>query len=100
MGIHGSMDHYAGATADELWEVARRHGVVRMRVFGSWARGEAEADSDLDLLVNMGPERTLWDLSRLKDDLEALVGTPVDIVTEGGLSRYLRDRILSEAIPL
>lgn len=94
------MQTYAGVTATQLWDVARRHGVIRMRVFGSWARGEARPESDLDLLVGLEPDRTLWDLSRLKDDLDSLVGVPVDVVTEGGLSRYIRDRVLAESIPL
>jgi len=94
------MKTYAGVTASQLWTVARRHGVTRMRVFGSWARGDAGPESDLDLLVGLEPDRTLWDLSRLKDDLDALVGVPVDVVTEGGLSRHIRDRVLAESVPL
>ena len=94
------MQTYAGVTAEQLWEVARRHGVIRMRVFGSWARGEARPDSDLDLLVKLEAGRTLFDLSRLKDELDAVVGSPVDVITEGGLSPYIRDKVLSEAVPL
>ena len=71
-----------------------------MRVFGSWARGDARPESDLDLLVGLEPDRTLWDLSRLKDDLDSLVGVHVDLVTEGGLSRSIRDRVIAESIPL
>jgi len=95
-----SIQTYAGVTAEQLWEVARRHGVIRMRVFGSWARGEARPDSDLDLLVKLEAGRTLFDLSRLKDELDAVVGSPVDVITEGGLSPYIRDKVLSEAVPL
>jgi predicted nucleotidyltransferase len=71
-----------------------------MRVFGSWARGDARPDSDLDLLVALEQGRTLWDLSLLKDELESVVGSSVDLVTEGGLSPYTRDRVLAEAVAL
>jgi uncharacterized protein len=71
-----------------------------VRVFGSLARGEGREDSDLDLLVTLGEGRSLLDLVGLKQDLEDLVHRPVDVVTERALSPYLRDRVLSEAIPL
>lgn len=58
-----SMTRYAGVTAEQLWVVARRHGVTSMRVFGSWARGEASRTSDLDLLIRLERGRTLFDLS-------------------------------------
>jgi uncharacterized protein len=99
-GTIEGVETYAGVTALQLWDVARRHGVIRMRVFGSWARGEARPGSDLDLLVQLEPGRTLWDLSRLKDELESIVEGPVDLVTEGGLSRYIRDSVLAEAVLL
>lgn len=72
--------------------------MLRLRVFGSWARGDRHADSDLDLLVRLEPGRTLWDLSRLRDEMEAITGLQVDLVTEGGLSPYIRDRVLAEAV--
>lgn len=80
--------------------VAQRHGVVRLRVFGSQARGTADNASDLDLLVRLAPDRDLLDLIALKQDLEELLDRPVDVVEEGGLSPYLRERILGEATEL
>ena len=80
--------------------IARRHGVVRLRVFGSRASGVATGSSDLDLLVALKPERDLLDLVEFKLDVERLLGREVDVVTEGGLSPYLRARILREARPL
>ena len=71
-----------------------------MRVFGSLARGEGGEDSDLDLLVTLREGRSLLDLVGLKQDLEDLVHRPVDVVTEKALSPYLRERVLSEAVPL
>lgn len=84
----------------EILDLAMRHGASNVRVFGSLARDEGREDSDLDLLVTLGKGRSLLDLVGLKQDLEDLVHRPVDIVTEHSLSPYLRDRVLSEAIPL
>lgn len=79
---------------------ATEHGAHGVRVFGSRARGDARAHSDVDLLVRLDAGRTLLDLAALRSALEDLLGCPVDIVTEAGLSPYLRDDILAEAIPL
>ncbi len=89
----------AGITGEQLWEVARRHGVERLRVFGSWARGDAGPDSDLDLLVNVEPGTSLLDMIGLQQDLEDLVGSKVDVLTEDGISPYVKERILAEARP-
>jgi predicted nucleotidyltransferase len=84
----------------EILEIAASHGMRNVRVFGSVARGEARLDSDLDLLVDVEPGRTLLDVIGLEQDLEQLLGRKVDVVTEGGLSPYLQHRILAEASPL
>jgi predicted nucleotidyltransferase len=84
----------------DIVRVARLHGARSVRVFGSRARGNSRADSDLDLLVTMEPGRSLLDLVGIKQDLEDLLHCPVDVVTESGLSPYLRDGILAEALPL
>ena len=83
-----------------ILRLAVRHGARNVRVFGSLARGEGSEDSDLDLLVTLGKGRSLLDLVGLKQDLEDLVHRPVDVVTEQALSPYLRERVLSEAVPL
>jgi uncharacterized protein len=77
--------------------VAGQCGVDRLRVFGSRARGEADVTSDIDLLVRLAPGRDLLDLVAFKQELEARLGVPVDVVEEDGLSPYLRDRVLAEA---
>src|SRR5512139_3578607 len=82
---------------EEIRRIARSHGAVRVRVFGSHATGTATDASDVDLLVELEPGRDLLDLIALKQDVEALLGRTVDVVEEGGLSPYLRDRILQEA---
>jgi predicted nucleotidyltransferase len=84
----------------EILRIAARHGARKVRVFGSVARSEATADSDIDFLVEMEPGRSLFDLGGLHADLEELLGCKVDVVTDGGISPYLKDRILSEARPL
>ena len=84
----------------EILELAMRHGARNVRVFGSLARGEGGEGSDLDLLVTLAEDRSLLDLVGLKQDLEDLVHRPVDVVTEQALSPYLREHVLSEAIPL
>jgi len=83
-----------------ILELATRHGARNVRVFGSMARGEARPDSDVDFLVDVEAGRTLLDVIALEQDLEALLGRPVEVLTDGGLSPYLQQRILAEATAL
>ncbi|MBM2812773.1 MAG: putative nucleotidyltransferase [Chloroflexi bacterium] len=85
---------------DEILSVAHRHGVTRVRVFGSMARGDAGPASDLDLLVDVGPRTSAWFPGGLVAELEALLDRRVQVVTERGLDQLLRDRVLQEAVPL
>ena len=85
---------------DEILEIAARHGARNVRVFGSVARGEASPDSDVDLLVDVGPTHSRWFPAGLVLDLETLLGREVDVVTEDALHWYIRDRVLEEAVPL
>jgi hypothetical protein len=84
----------------EILGYASSHGARNVRVFGSTARGETGVASDLDLLVEMEPGRSLLDLVGLWQDLEDLLGTHVDVLSDGGVSPHLRERIYAEAIPL
>jgi len=86
--------------ADEIRQLAHKYGVVKLRVFGSYATGEANETSDLDLLVRFGPGKDLLDLVALKQDLEELLGRQVDVVEDEALSPYIRDKVLQEARPL
>jgi uncharacterized protein len=88
------------ARREEILEIARRHGATQVRVFGSVARGEAREESDVDFLVRPGAKTSPWFPAGLVLDLEDLLGRKVDVVTEGGLHWYIRDRILAEAVPL
>lgn len=84
----------------EILGCAESHGARNVRVFGSAARREAAAGSDVDLLVEMESGRSLLDLVSLWQDLENLLGTQVDVLSDRGVSPHLRERILAEAVPL
>jgi uncharacterized protein len=85
---------------EDILKIAASHGARNVRVFGSVARGEADESSDIDLLVDMEPDRSLLDMAALFADLRDLLGRRVDVVTEKGLYWLLRRRILKEAKPL
>ena len=85
---------------DAILGIAARHGARNVRVFGSIARGDARPDSDIDLLVDLEPGRSLLDHVGLWQDLEELLERRVDVVVDGGLSPHLEKRILAEATPL
>jgi hypothetical protein len=85
---------------DRILGIATRHGARNVRVFGSALRGEDLPDSDIDLLVDLEPGRSLLDHVALWQDLEELLGCKVDVVVEGGISPHLEQRILAEAKPL
>ena len=84
----------------DIFKIAAIHGACNIRVFGSAARGEADESSDIDLLVDMEPDRSLLDVAALLADLRDLLGRRVDIVSEKGLYWLIRRRILKEAKPL
>ena len=78
-------------------DATKRFNAANPRVFGSVARGEDRADSDLDILVDALPGTTLFDLGGLLEELQALLGVKVDLVTPGGLPDKIKARVLSEA---
>ena len=84
----------------EILALARRRGAKNIRVFGSVARREARPGSDIDLLIDLEPGRSLLDAGGLAMDLTTLLNHPVDIVTEAGLRERIRARILGEAIEI
>ena len=83
----------------EIVRLGELYGARNIRVFGSVARGDNHAASDVDLLVEMDQGRTLFDLAGFVADVQDLLGVHVDVVTVGGL-RYIRDRVPAEAIPI
>lgn len=88
------------AKREQILQLARRHGVTGVRVFGSMARGDAGPQSDVDLLVEVGGDPSPWFPGGLIAELEELLGRRVQVVTERGLDESLRDRVLEEAVPL
>ncbi|VVB72372.1 Nucleotidyltransferase domain protein [uncultured archaeon] len=85
---------------EEIIEIAAKHGAHNVRVFGSVARGEADSQSDIDLLVEFKRGTTLLGHAALINELEELLGVKVDVVSERGLRERIRDRVLSEAVAL
>jgi len=83
-----------------LLDAAARHGVSELRVFGSASRGDAGPESDVDLLVELTPGRTLLDLAAFRDEAAAILGLPVDVVTEDILKRHVRESVIGEAVPI
>jgi len=83
---------------DKIMQLADKYGAKNIRVFGSFARGDNNSDSDADFLVNM--EGSLLSRIAFMQDLEDLLGRKVDVVTEKSIHWYVRERILKEAVPL
>jgi predicted nucleotidyltransferase len=88
------------AKREQILRLAHRHGVTAVRVFGSMARGDAGPRSDVDLLVDVGPNPSAWFPGGFVAELEELLGRRVQVVTERGLDDLLRERVLAEAVPL
>jgi hypothetical protein len=85
---------------DELREAAARYGVSNVRVFGSVARGEDTADSDIDLLVDLPVGASLFTVARLQRDLEVILGARVEIVPAGDLKPRVKENIEQDLVPL
>jgi len=85
---------------EQILALAAKHGALNVRVFGSVANGTANQESDIDFLVDLEQDRSLFDLGGLLMDLQQLLNRNVDVVTENGLHWYIKDRILSEAKPI
>jgi predicted nucleotidyltransferase len=84
----------------EILRISGQHGAYNVRLFGSVLRGDDRPDSDIDILVELEPRRTLLDRIGLMQDLEDLLGRRVDVVTEKALHAYIRSEVLKQAVPL
>jgi predicted nucleotidyltransferase len=84
----------------DILRIAAKHGVQRIRLFGSVARGEAGPDSDVDFLIEVGPQHSAFFPGGLVAELEELLGRKVDVVEPDGLYAPLKQVVLQEAIPL
>lgn len=80
--------------------IAAKHGARNIRVFGSAARGEDGPESDIDFLVDVGPNTSSWFPAGLILDLEEILGRRVEIVTERALREEIREQVFREAVPL
>jgi predicted nucleotidyltransferase len=82
---------------DRLADLCQRHGVTRLRLFGSAVRGEERPDSDIDILVDFKGPVGFLELIRFENALSEFFGRSVDLVTEPGLSPFIRDSVLASA---
>jgi uncharacterized protein len=85
---------------EQILQIATKHGASNVRVFGSVARGEATADSDIDFLVEIEPKRSLFDYIALMQDLTELIGRKVDIAEVESLHDLIREKVLRESVIL
>ena len=86
-------------SSDALAGFCRSHAVRELAIFGSLARGEERADSDVDVMIDLRRDARvgLVAFQRMRAELAALFGRPVDLVTRDGLNRHIRDEVLREA---
>ena len=95
-----ALDQLLATNREEILRICTKHGARNVRVFGSFARGEAGPDGDVDFLVEVGPEPTPWFPGGLLMDLQDLLGRRVAIAEPDGLHWYIREKVLKEAVPL
>jgi hypothetical protein len=88
------------AKREDILKVCARYGAHNVRVFGSVARGEADEQSDIDLMVDFEPGRSLLDHAGLWLALQELLGGKVDVVSSRGIKARIRERVLQEAVSL
>jgi len=83
---------------DRILEIVAHHGAFNVRLFGSVARGEETENSDIDFLIDYDPTKTTpWFPGGLLMDLQDLLGRKVDVLTEDGVSPWIKERVFSEA---
>lgn len=88
------------AYREEILAIAERYHAPNIRVFGSVARGEASKNSDVDFLIDVSSEQTIFDLIRLIRALSELLGCKVDVAQSTVLHPMIRDEVLEDAISL
>jgi predicted nucleotidyltransferase len=87
-----------GVKREEILKIAAKHGASNVRIFRSFARGDEHLKSDVDFLLELEASRTLIDQVALIQDLEQLLGRPVDVAEPEGLHWSIRDKVLAEAV--
>lgn len=88
------------ARRDALLEIVRRRSAGSPRLFGSFAPGEDGPESDIDVLVDAGPKRTLFSIVRMQQERAKFFGREVDVSTLAGLHPSMRNAVLSQAVGL
>ena len=94
------MRELLNANRDAILQLAAQYGATNVRIFGSVARGDDLPASDIDFLVDLESNRSLFDLGGLLIDLQQLLGRPVDVTTERGLRLRIRERVLRDVVQL
>ena len=92
------MDEQIKEVKEKIVPILRQHDVVRAGLFGSLVRQEIRVDSDIDLLIELRPDKSLFDLVALKLDLEDILGRSVDLVEYLTLHPRLSAKILQEEV--
>jgi uncharacterized protein len=87
------MVEIAGVDSNKIVDICRRHGATFLAVFGSTARGTPSATSDVDLLASFAAPKSLLDLVSIEREISDSIGRQVDLLTEGAISPYLKERI-------
>lgn len=85
---------------EQIIDMCQRHEIVYAGVFGSFARGTAERESDLDLVVRFSGRKSLLDLVRIEREMSEALGRKVDLLTEAAISPHLREHIKEETVVL
>ncbi len=95
-----SLEDIQLALKTNMPELAKRYKIKSLGIFGSYVRGEAESASDVDLLVEFSEAPDIFKFMDLEEDLAALLGLNVDLVTRPALKGNRKDRILHEVVPV
>lgn len=85
---------------NKIKPVLKRNGIVKAGIFGSFSRGDSTMDSDIDILVKIEKEITLFDFIGIKLELENVLGTKVDLVEYDAIKPAIRENILKEEIAI
>ena len=83
---------------EKIIEILKQYGIKRISVFGSYARGDATTESDIDLIVEFPESTSLLDHVGMEIELSELLNKKIDILSQNGISPYIKDKILEEAI--
>ncbi|BAK35251.1 hypothetical protein MLP_22370 [Microlunatus phosphovorus NM-1] len=98
--LSGLIGRLVVAHRSELREVLLRHGIAHAQVFGSVARGDDHAGSDVDILVELPPETGLFGIARVQAELESILGADVDLVPAVGLKPLVRAHLKPDLVDL